>query len=201
LENGVMRGLVVVLGALLAAPGLAETLYVTDILRLGIHQASDTSDKAFSTLVSGTPLEILERSSNYARVRPPDGREGWVKSAYLVDEKPSRLRATELEAEVSQLEDDKVGAIAAREVAEQALADLQAAIAADAGSATALRLKNEELATENDSYRDRMDAFRGSVPLSWGAIALVVALVAGFLAGLWWLDFQSRRRHGGFRVY
>ncbi len=196
-----MRGLVVLLGALLAAPLLAETVYVTDILRLGIHQAPDTSDRAFSTLVSGTPLEVLERSSNYARVRPPDGREGWVKSAYLVDEKPSRLRAAELEAEVGQLNEDKAGALAAREAAEKALADLQASIAADAGSATALRLKNEELAAENDNYRARMDAFRGSVPLSWVGIALVVALVAGFLAGLWWLDFQSRRRHGGFRVY
>lgn len=196
-----MRGLLVLLGALLAAPVLAETVYVTDILRLGIHQAPDTSDRAFSTLVSGTPLEVLERSSNYARVRPPDGREGWVKSAYLVDEKPSRLRAAELEAEVGQLNEDKAGAVTAREAAEKALADLQASIAADAGSATALRLKNEELVAENDRYRSRMEAFRRSVPLSWVGIALVVALVAGFLAGLWWLDFQSRRRHGGFRVY
>jgi len=198
-----MRGLrlLVLLGALLAAPVSAETLYVTDILRLGIHQAPDTSDRAFSTLVSGTPLEVLERSSNYARVRPPDGREGWVKSAYLVDEKPSRLRATELEAEAGQLNDDKAAAVAAREAAEKALADLQASIAADSGSATALRQKNEKLTAENDSFRSRMNAFRGSVPLSWVGIALVVALVAGFLAGLWWLDFQSRRRHGGFRVY
>ncbi len=196
-----MRGFVVLLGTLLAMPVLAETVYVTDILRLGIHEAADTSDRAFSTLVSGTPLEVLERSSNYARVRPPDGREGWVKSAYLVDEKPSRLRAAELEAQVSQLNEDVASAVAAREAADKALTDLRAEIAADAGSATALRLKNEELAAENDRYRSRMDAFRGSVPLSWGAIALLVALVAGFLAGLWWLDFQSRRRHGGFRVY
>jgi hypothetical protein len=37
--------------------------------------------------------------------------------------------------------------------------------------------------------------------LPWVAAALVVALVAGFVAGLWWLDATIRRRHGGFRVY
>ena len=202
LGKGVMGRLWVLLGSLLlAVPASAETVYVTDILRLGIHQASDTSDRAFSTLVSGTPLEVLERSGNFARVRPPDGREGWVKAAYLVEEKPARLRAEELAAEVEQLNEDKAAALAAQQAADQALTDLQQNIAADAGSATALRLKNEELVKENAAFAKRMDAFRGSVPLTWVGIALVVALVAGFLAGLWWLDFQSRRRHGGFRVY
>jgi len=36
---------------------------------------------------------------------------------------------------------------------------------------------------------------------STGINKLVVSLVAGFLAGLWWLDALIRRRHGGFRVY
>src|SRR3970282_48196 len=75
----------------------AETAYVTDILRLGLHRAEDTSDRPFDNLVSGTELEVLERVPNFARVRTAAGQEGWVKSAYLVGEKPAQARIAETE--------------------------------------------------------------------------------------------------------
>src|SRR5690606_14220547 len=100
----VMSGRSVLLLLLLgAAAARAETLYVTDMLRLGLHRASDTSDSPFTTLVSGTALEVLERTTYYARVRTPDGTEGWVKATYLVAEPPARARLHELEAEVERL--------------------------------------------------------------------------------------------------
>jgi len=46
----------------------AETAYITDNLRLGLHQAGDTSDRAFRTLESGQELEIISRDRNYANV-------------------------------------------------------------------------------------------------------------------------------------
>ncbi|MEE8307753.1 MAG: TIGR04211 family SH3 domain-containing protein [Gammaproteobacteria bacterium] len=196
-----MRGLVVVLGAVLAMPVSAETVYITDILRLGQHQAQDTSDRAFRMLVSGTELEVLERVSNFARVRAPDGREGWVKSNYLVDEKPARLRASELEAQVAEHDDKLAAADEARQKAEQAYEKLTSDIAASENSSEAVQAKLQQLADDNERYQSRLESFRGSVPLSWVAVALLVVLGAGFLAGLWWIDFQSRRRHGGFRVY
>jgi SH3 domain protein len=196
-----MRGLVVVLGAVLAMPVSAETVYVTDILRLGQHEAPDTSDRAFRMLVSGTELEVLERVPNYARVRAPDGREGWVKSNYLVDEKPSRLRASELEGQVAEHADKLAAVEEARQNAEQAYEKLTSDIAASENSSEAVQAKLQQLADDNERYQSRLESFRGSVPLSWVAVALLVVLGAGFLAGLWWIDFQSRRRHGGFRVY
>ncbi len=48
------------------AAGVAETAYVTDILRLGLHRVEDTSDRAFRTLQSGQEMEILARDRNYA---------------------------------------------------------------------------------------------------------------------------------------
>ncbi len=76
---------------------MAETAYVTDKLRLGLHEAADTSDRAFRALESGQELEIISRDRNYANVRLPDGVEGNVKAAYLVFEKPARLIVTELQ--------------------------------------------------------------------------------------------------------
>ena len=79
------RGL---LGLLVLAPltALGATVYVTDNLRLGLHQAPDTSDRAFRYMDSGQEMEVLTRDRNYANVRLPDATEGWVKAAYLVDD-------------------------------------------------------------------------------------------------------------------
>jgi len=88
---------------LLPLMAAAETAYVTDNLRLGLHQAADTSDRAFRTLDSGQELEILTRDRNYAHVALPDGVQGYVKAAYLVDDKPAKLIVEETQAEVDRL--------------------------------------------------------------------------------------------------
>ena len=66
------------IGVLLLLPltAVAQTAYVTDNLRLGLHTAEDTSDRAFRYLESGQEMEILTRDRNYANVRLPDGTEG-----------------------------------------------------------------------------------------------------------------------------
>lgn len=179
----------------------AETAYVTDNLRLGLHEAADTSDRAFRTLESGQELEIISRDRNYAQVRLPDGTPGHVKVAYLVFEKPAKLIVNETQQ--------------ALETAQQEIADLKKAFAAP--SATIDTLKSqladkqelleettaqlEKATSENDSYRRRYEQARFSLPISWVAGAMGVCLLAGFLLALWWTDHRSRKRHGGIRIY
>ena len=184
-----------------AAAAAAETAYVTDSLQLGLHAAQDTSDRPFDTLLSGAELEVLERVPNYARVETADGRVGWVKSAYLVSEKPARLRVSELEARVAELEAELDAAEQARTHAEQQMAEIKARQAASQSSAAAVQETLARLKTENAAYERRLETYRGAVPLRWAAAALVVTLLAGLVGGIWWLDARIRRRHGGFRVY
>ena len=179
----------------------AETLYVTDVLRLGIHAAPDTSDKPFENLVSGTALEVLERSTNYAHVRMDDGREGWVKATYLVADKPAAARILELEAELGGFESAAAAAKTAQAAAEEALASLRSELQTTTGSGESSREAIDRLEHENQAHMERIEQYRYTLPLAWVVPALVVSLVAGFLVGLWWLDALIRRRHGGFRVY
>ena len=179
----------------------AETVYVTDILRLGLHQASDTSDRPFESLVSGAPLEVLERTANYTRVRTAVGQEGWVKAAYLVEEKPAQLRVAELEAELASMREEFSKARNARLSAEDEANRLGKQVAASTDSTDAIQDTLARLKRDNERYETRLESYRGSLPLTWVAAALVVAVVAGFVAGLWWLDALIRRRHGGFRIY
>jgi len=190
-------------GVLLAWPVLsgAETAYVTDILRLGLHRAEDTNDQPFRNLVSGTELEILERTPNFARVRTVDGEIGWVKSAYLVLDKPAQARVAETEAALAALQAQVDRSNAARQAAERELAQLSQQVDATAASSDAIESTLTRLKEENESYEGRLDLYRGSVPIVWVLGAIVVALIGGFVAGLAWIDYASRRRHGGFRVY
>ena len=179
----------------------AETAYVTDSLRLGLHRASDTSDRPFENLVSGVVLEVLERNPNYAHVRLADGREGWVKAMYLETEKPAAARVLELEGEMGALQASAAAAKAAQMEAEHELARLTAQMQATTGSAETIEETMARLQAENSAHEQRLETYRYALPLKWVIPALVVMLVGGFLAGWWWLDASIRRRHGGFRVY
>ncbi len=193
----------VIIGALLLLPFvvMAQTAYVTDTLQLGLHQAEDTSDRPFRSLDSGQAVEILSRTTYYAHVRLPDGTEGYVKAGFLVDTKPAKLIVAETQAEADRL---------ARELEEtrQAFAAPAATIDRLKKQAADLRaqLDQSEAATEslterNENLSSRQAQFRYSVPLQWVAGAIGVCLIGGFLIGLWWVDRQSRKRHGGIRIY
>jgi len=178
-----------------------ETVYVTDNLRLGLYEAEDTSGRPMRMLESGQAMEILSRDRNYANVRLPDASEGWVKSAYLVDDKPAKLIVAELTAERDAL-------LTELQEVNQAFAEPAATIEAlenDAVSfASELAASNARanaLAEENASIRGLKEQYKGSLPLSWVAIAIVVCLITGLLLGMWWVDRQNRIRHGGIRIY
>ncbi len=194
------RALALLLLVLTAPLTFAETMYITDILRLGLHASSDTSDKAFKILVSGDALEVLERNTFYARVRTPDGDEGWVKASYLVSDKPSQAMLKELTTERNGLKSELT--TLQRQLSDQdsLLTQIrderdtfeQAASSNDSEVAT-LRASNQELS-------GKIATKRFSIPLLWVIVAIVLALVGGFVGGWWWTDARQRSRHGGYRI-
>jgi SH3 domain protein len=169
-----------------------EILYITDMLQLGLHRTEDASDDPIRNLVSGTEVTILERIPNFARVRTSAGEEGWVKSAFLVPEKPAQLRIAEVEAERDRLEQELAAALLTQDTAmadaEQLAADAASVIAAVGQDSESLA----ELHQENVALEEQIDRYRGSVPWLWAVGALVVALGAGFVAGYGWLDASIR---------
>jgi len=67
----------------------AETLYVTDRVLVGLHQAPDEASPLITSLPSGTAVETLETREGFTRVRTPDGKTGWMSSGYLVAQQPA----------------------------------------------------------------------------------------------------------------
>jgi len=186
---------------LAAGSALAAPAYVTDQLRLGVHASADTSDRPFTNVSSGDRVEILEESRYYARVTIPDGRQGWVKKNYLLEEKPAILL-------VAEVEKQRDGALAELETLKSSLADREARVSAfeqeiaerEAQASGEL----DELATlreERLELMDRLDSYSFSVPGGLFFAGVAASVVVGFLLAWWWFDRRSRSRHGGFRIY
>jgi SH3 domain protein len=191
------------MGILALAPlsAVADTAYVTDNLRLGLHQAPDTSDRAFRFLESGQAMEVLTRDRNYANVRLPDNTEGWVKTAYLVDIKPAKLIVAEITAERDALSvelQETKQSFAAPAATIESLKNNASTLEGQLADANA---RIADLEADNASIQGMKEQYRGSLPITWVAAAIGVCLVAGFLLGIGWVDRRSRQRHGGIRIY
>jgi len=191
------------IGVLTLLPLLAaaETAYVTDNLRLNMYQNADLSGTRIDTLVSGQAFEVLSRNAQTALVELPDGKQGYVSAAYMVFDKPARLIVAETQAENERLnsELDEMRQSFAEPAAlverlRQESADLQSTIDANAA-------RMAELEDENQSHENQSATYRYSLPYTWVGGAIIIFLLGGFLLGLWWVDRQSRKRHGGIRIY
>lgn len=179
----------------------AETAYVTDNLRLGLHQSADTSDRAFRTLESGQELEILSRDRNYASVTLPDGTKGNVKVAYLVFDKPAKLIVAETQAALDALQIELKNTKAAFAAPAATIASLETRLLESEATVESSTARVSELSAEVGDFQRRHEQYKYSLPFKWVGGAMFVCLLAGFLAGLWWIDHSSRKRHGGVRIY
>lgn len=191
------------IGVLTLLPLLAaaETAYVTDNLRLNMYQNADLSGTRVDTLVSGQAFEVLSRNAQTALVELEDGTQGYVSAAYMVFDKPARLIVAETQAEndrltreLADMRQSFAEPAVLVEGLQQESADLQATI--DSNAARML-----ELDEENQAHIKRAAKYQYSLPYSWVSGAIIVCLIAGFLLGLWWVDRESRKRHGGIRIY
>jgi SH3 domain protein len=193
--------LVIGLLVLLPMSVAAETGYVTDRLMLGLHQAADTSDRPFRSLESGTRFEVLSGDRLYARVRLEDGTEGYVKAAYVVYEPPAKLIVDQAQARVERLTTELEEAKAAFAEPAAVIDSLKAETEVLESELEAARTRVEELEEDNARHQSRAERYQFSLPYEWVGGAIGVCLIAGFLAGLWWVDHRSRKRHGGIRIY
>jgi SH3 domain protein len=185
---------------LLPALAQAQTAYVTDILRLNVYATPDFSGRPLTGLMSGDGFEVLSRDRLATQVRLPDGTEGFVRTAYIVDEKPARRIVAETQAEVDRLNAELAEMRAAYEDPAAEISALNERVRTLTADVEQQSASNEALESELDSLRSAAERYANSVPLSWALGALLAALIAGFLAGLKYVDHQIRKRHGGIRV-
>jgi len=176
-------------------------MYVTDLLRLNLHEGPKSQGEVIKTIISGDSLTIIERQPGYAKVKTADNVIGWTKSAYLVTEQPPRLIVTKMERQLSK----------AKKLIKKSNTDMQSALGnaekyqkllLENESKTGKQLKQlEKLKLQNKEFELSMTDYESSVPLSAYLISILVFFIIGAGIGWYIIDYRIRKRHGGFRLY
>lgn len=121
---------------------LAETRYVSDKLIISMREGRSPGSPAVAFLVAGTPVEVLEVAENHLLVKIANGQQGWVRSKYILKQRPKTMIIKELEAKIEELE-NQIESMEAR-------AGTSSEGSGDIRSIYELKLKNLEAALENE---------------------------------------------------
>jgi len=104
----------------------ADRRYVSDMLIITLRTGQGQEYKVIKTLKTDTPVEVLEESESYLRVRTDEGEEGWVAKQYITSEVPKSIiieglkeETNKLNARVEELEKDQASLLDQFEVATQ----------------------------------------------------------------------------------
>jgi SH3 domain protein len=81
----------------------AESMYVTDKMKITFRTGPGNDRKIISLLDSGQEVEVVEPQGDWARVMLPDGKEGWVLARYLSDKTPCRIEIESLRRDFQEL--------------------------------------------------------------------------------------------------
>jgi SH3 domain protein len=187
----------------------AETMYVTDVLRLSLRSQPEASSERIGVLESGQKLEIVNASGEWAMVRSSDEKTGWVRTRFLTPDMTSahklavlkkkhqilvlqatdlRKENTALKTEISQLRRDLEKNSEKLIKVEDSYSSLKS------GSADYLKLKKEhqEAVTKLSEYTGRLENLETELAnyelqrtVRWflsGAGVLLLGLIIGFNA-------------------
>lgn len=198
----------------------AETVYISDRLVVGLYEGKTGDTKLLKGLPTGTPLQVLERDNKLARVKTPDGMEGWIDASYAMTDKPSQLVVLELEDKyrtaLNQLDErEKEMALLRKMAGDPQDISLQTVDTTELDNArkTIARLEDEtnELKEQLKEARNNaqpsaitnfMQNFSSALPFSMQVITAggILIFIFGLFIGWKLLERHNMRRHGGFRI-
>lgn len=134
-------------GLLIASQvAFSETKYVTDEFEIMLRTGQSTKHEIVRQIKSGTPLQVLQESEGYSRVRMQNGREGWVLSRYLMNEPSGRERLARLEKRFETL----------KTKFDQAVAQEKAAMQKEIQQLKDIAKRPLELQRENDRLKSQL---------------------------------------------
>jgi len=194
---------------LMVIPAHSGSMYITDSIHVMLRTSPGFDRKIIAMPKSGTQVEVLEEIDEWARVRLPNEKEGWVLTRYLSPGPPSKEVIAKLKSEnealarqVKMLAEENTQLKIERN-------DLGKALSEQTMTAKALRKSFETLKEESSDFlalkaayektskdlaaktkrqaelEEKLQALQHTQTLRWfmgGAAVLLVGLIVGFMA-------------------
>ncbi len=89
--------------AFFSATGFAESMYISDNLKVTVRRGPSTEYKIIDIAESGERVEILEAGDDWTLVRLGNGKEGYVTTRYLIAGPTHAIRLEQLQAKQKSL--------------------------------------------------------------------------------------------------
>lgn len=188
-----MRQALFLLLMLALAPALAETVYISDVLRVGVRALPKSSGTPLAVVTSGAELTVLERQSDYLRVRTAEGVEGWISDSYATSEVPARLRLERVTQERDRVQAELVSLRSTASASSEQAAQLAARVDVLQEEGAQLQARVAELAAQ-------LQAREGSYAWLYYALALIALFFLGVYLGVRWDKERVAQRLGGLEL-
>ncbi|MDZ7758896.1 MAG: TIGR04211 family SH3 domain-containing protein [Desulfovermiculus sp.] len=168
-----------------APQATAQTAYVTDQLEITLRSRPDATHKIVRMLPSGTPLQILDQTTSWYRIRTQAGQTGWVLKRYVMQEIPKKMLIKDLQDKIQTLEQST----------SQAQATIDQLRSENRNLSSDLKQTKERLAnvsSDHQALRTKVHTLRSDHELRWflsGAGVIGISALIGFIFG----RFRSRQ--------
>ena len=169
----------------------AQTVYVTDSLEITLRSGPNATRKIVKMLPSGTPLQILDQTTSWYRVRTQEGQTGWVLKRYVMQDIPKKMLIKDLQDKINTLEQSSSQA---QETIDQ-LRTENRKLSSDLKQ-TKERLSN--VSSDHQALRTKVHSLRSDHELRWfltGAGVIGISALIGFIFG----RFRSRQTSSSSR--
>ncbi|UCG65012.1 MAG: TIGR04211 family SH3 domain-containing protein [Deltaproteobacteria bacterium] len=174
----------------------ADRRYVSDRLIVTLRETPRKDGMAIRKLGTDTPVEVLEESGRYLRVRTEEGEEGWVGKQYISSEAPKPIIIAGLRKEIdllkARIEEFETGGnpmLDELEAAKQShlakVKELEESVAEIIGERSRLRKANDGLHRDIEHLQKEIADLKGTGKLRWflaGAAVFCLGLIAGQVA-------------------
>ena len=185
----------------------AESIYVTDVLKLKLRVTASNDAEVVTSLSSGDKLTVLEKQKRYTRVKTKDGQQGWVQSWFLTDKVPATFL-------VEGLTNEKQALTKQLARAEAKLKNFDSETARENGqlksTVTTLSNKINNLTATRNNLEKKLDTqaselakYQFAQKYNLNLIIFVFFLfsfAAGYLCSKVWARTQERKRLWGYQL-
>lgn len=171
----------------------AESVYVSDNLRVGVRPKPDDSIAPINVVTSGMHLTVIESEAGYIKIRTTTGITGWVKEVYMTNDIPVREKFDSLNIKYGQ----QSATIEDLKKTIDSLTKIKVALITDLGKERTEKsdIKLELAQVLEEKYVENLSNSRSSLII----IAIAIFVVA-FIIGMLWHRFLVTRRLGGLRL-
>lgn len=185
--------------ALMAAPAAwaqDEIRYINGERTLAVREEPDSESRLITFVSTGQKMTLIRSlgENSYAKVRLPDGREGWLAGRYLTDEVPP---AEQLERTREQLESERAVVAELKQRVESLQSRLE-----QAKPALELADQNAELEAQLEARQAELDrsleAYNAEVAKQRTLLIGAALIGGGIIFGLLLPALTRGRRRSGY---